>query len=215
VYSDANRHYVRHPITKELILQLRAGSYVEDSAADYAQEFGGKAEDHQGYAIYDFANLYAVKRVPRDSRDPLREFVRSLARQVGSRLRLQPDLELKAFRILAHADEVLSNPRLLSDYASQFSDQDDVSLAIHVPASQTHRIASLQEAVSTAHLDAPGSADIAALVLPEDEETRVLLSRLADVHFTATEPTDLMTDTIHVRPNAANRLRIQADLRSA
>lgn len=210
VYSDALRHYRRHPITPELIHALRSGTYIENHAEDLANEFGGDAATYQGIEQYDFQNIYGIKRAPREYDHPIRLVLRTLARQVAPRLRLRLPEELPAFSVLSHIDELLTTPSMLRDFAAQFSATDDAGLVVFIPEHSADRIPALEAAVEDAGLNATNGAEIIGLLLQDDEETAVAFSRSVDVHFTDADPTGLMADTLHVRPSSAYRLGLLA-----
>ena len=65
VYSEV----CRNKITKEIILGIASGTYCEDE-----NEHNAAGE----YKMYDFNNVYAVKRINRKYNDKLRKLIRTL-----------------------------------------------------------------------------------------------------------------------------------------
>jgi hypothetical protein len=61
---------LERPITEAEIRQVREGSLVVPPKTFF--------DSKESYEVYDPANLFAVKRVPRRMNDPLRTFIRSL-----------------------------------------------------------------------------------------------------------------------------------------
>lgn len=59
----------RHKITSEIILGLANGTHIENENENYG---GGE------FRLYDFNNLFAVKRINRKNNDKLRKLIRSL-----------------------------------------------------------------------------------------------------------------------------------------
>jgi hypothetical protein len=174
VYSEV----CRYPITADRIWQLAAGTYSEgpyDSADPVAPP----------YRLYDFDNLYAVKRINRVIDDPLRTVVRCLTK--AQMATVSPAVDDCV--VVASATELLQPNDALKSWLAAFSDKDPVKLVILVwsddGASEiTERFVSLATSMG---VNDEGSSRLELRLVGRDsfEEAALLLEAHAAYSFEA------------------------------
>jgi hypothetical protein len=135
------------PISPAMIAGLIDGTYAENPAPGPA-------------TVYDFSQLYAVKRVPRSLHDPLRTYIRALSHATGRRLRTPPPFSARGFIGLALGTDIARDPALLSSWLSTFTADDDATLAILLDPSDEPLATTVIRAARQAGSEAPGAADL-------------------------------------------------------
>jgi hypothetical protein len=118
------------------------------------------------------------------------EWVRWLVEPAVAEMPLPGDLlaEARSWIVLAYADELLAEPRMIAAYAGAFGPDEDVTLAIEaVEIGEADAVAALQALLADQGLDGAGLPDL--LVVPErGAATMVELERRAHAVFSRRPP---------------------------
>jgi hypothetical protein len=151
LYSTLAGHLSRGPQTKAMVYSdaVNPGATEIGPALLWSLIDGGYGEAGP-ITGYDFAHIYAVKRVARQLHDRQRELIRTLARATGARMRLAPPFEARRFVMVAYATDVIEDPAILQTWLASFGSEDDATLAIHVGEDESALIDGLVAAVGAA-----------------------------------------------------------------
>jgi hypothetical protein len=209
VYSFAHYEDVRTPISPVFVRRLRKGTYSEDPGQEWADKVGGTPADHRFMVQYDFESVYAVKRVERRYDDQTRRYIRALAREEAEPVRLPRPDGYRGFNALAFADEVVEKPWILETYAREFTARDDIALAVWLPSEQVDALTGpIEQSIEDAGLMDDSAAQVVAMVLPDTDDTRILLGGTCDVACTDRPLTGVLEDLLPVPSKATDRLTV-------
>jgi hypothetical protein len=211
VYAETHWHTTKHRPTTGLIDSLRHRTYQEDLYQDLVAQSPESKLSFVPSKEYDFDNVYAVKRVARIYDDLLRTYIRGLARQHSARLSLRKPADFRAFNVAVTIEQVFADSRVLSNFARQFTGQDDVALIIVIPEAASAMLSQLEIAVKEVGLDQDGAANVVAYVRPFDSNEESYLSRVVDAIVTVQPLGGVWNEVIQVQPVHTERLRLLAD----
>lgn len=211
VHVETHFEYVSHVVGPALINAIHQRNFYDNlkEKVEYYVQLNKSKDIRPVSDEVNFANVFAVKRIPRDYWHPFRVQTRAITRMhKPKRLRFPVrGTEPAAMHILTFAGEAIQDETLLRGYRDVFSVEDDVLLLIWVKETEANiDLPKLVDASSRAGLDEGDAPRVEAVVLPDTEESLAQIAWIADVLYLSNMPFPL-SDMLFARPGYANALR--------
>jgi glycosyltransferase involved in cell wall biosynthesis len=217
---------------------LMAGQQAMMRAAAYAAEGLGQAlqdvvpvdeaqraasiecvESAEGHRVAGNLALAAYELVVALAHDPwnpvARERLVGLTAPQTAAEGSEPELAVRAFAVVAFADELVGDPRLLQAFGRAFGADDDATLVIYAPgADEAESGARIAEAVERAGMGGADAPDMLALMAPADEAAAQTLARAVAAVLSERPAPALFADLPRVGADGDGELRRLADART-
>jgi hypothetical protein len=199
IYSESTHS----EITAGHIWRIAEGRYRETS------DSLSHGVDMRQFAKYDYDNIYGVKRIVRNTDDPMRLMIRGLTRSMRPQMRVPSPVASENALVTASMDDLLENPEGLWMWAYQFRADDQITLLVLVNEDDNtqQKVNQFIALATHAGLDTDNSANVEVLTVKSNDFVEASLRWSALARYEVNPPQDRLHDLPVFGPRALGGLR--------